>query len=181
MGVKTDCYAPGLSCRFASERTLHFRWPPSVNVGLDGVIYSDRVSNLLMYLGAESAVSSENPLKSLGIRADFDSTMRRFESSRPSQDLANKIRHFLNLPDFHSERRSLPNSEGLFPMRSPAHGRTAFWSLIGRGANSSWHSPRMIPSSGAPIGRGLGRTRDVDSCDDKRKRRSGWTSSAKIE
>ncbi len=116
-----------------------------------------------------------------GKAVDFDSTMRRFESSRPSQDLANKIRHFLNLPDFHSERRSLPNSEGLFPMRSPAHGRTAFWSLIGRGANSSWHSPRMIPSSGAPIGRGLGRTRDVDSCDDKRKRRSGWTSSAKIE
>jgi hypothetical protein len=41
-----------------------------------------------MYLGAESAASSENPLKSLRIRADFDSTMRRFESSRPSQDLA---------------------------------------------------------------------------------------------
>src|SRR5882757_11104105 len=49
------------------------------------VIYSDCVSNLLMYLGAESAVSSENPLKSLRIRADFDSTIRRFESSRPSQ------------------------------------------------------------------------------------------------
>src|SRR5258705_932422 len=45
------------------------------------VIYSDCVSNLLMYLGAESTISSENPLKSLRIRADFDSTMRRFESS----------------------------------------------------------------------------------------------------
>jgi hypothetical protein len=87
---------------------------------------------------------------------DFDSTIRRFESSRPSQILANEIRRFLNLPDFHSERRSLPNSERLFPMRSPAHGRTAFWSLMGRGANSAWHSPHMIPSSGAPTGRGLG-------------------------
>jgi hypothetical protein len=56
------------------------------NVGLDGVIYSDSVSNLLMYLGAESAVLSENPLKSLRIRADFDSTIRRFDASRPSQD-----------------------------------------------------------------------------------------------
>jgi hypothetical protein len=62
-----DLCVPGLSCRFASERTLRFRWPPSANVGLDGVIYSDRVSNLLVYLGAESAVSSENPLKSLRI------------------------------------------------------------------------------------------------------------------
>src|SRR5216684_8137284 len=35
-----------------------------------------------------------------GKAVDFDSTIRRFESSRPSQPLANKIRHFLNLPDF---------------------------------------------------------------------------------
>ena len=41
-----DLCVPGLSCRFASERTLRFRWPPSANVGLDGVIYSDRVSSL---------------------------------------------------------------------------------------------------------------------------------------
>ncbi len=59
-GIEWDLCAPGLSCRFASERTLHFRWPPSANVGLDGVIYSDCVSNLLMYLGAESAVSSDH-------------------------------------------------------------------------------------------------------------------------
>ena len=38
-------------------------------------VYSDCASNLLMYLGTESAVSSEKPLKSLGIRADFDSTV----------------------------------------------------------------------------------------------------------
>ncbi len=114
-GIEWDTCAPGLSCRFASERTLHFRWPPSVNVGLDGVIYSDRVSNLLMYLGAESAVSSENPLKSLGIRADFDSTMRRFESSRPSQDLANKIRHFLNFPGFRSGGPRPARSEPVLP------------------------------------------------------------------
>ena len=53
-----------------------------------GAVYSDCTSNLLTYLGAESAVSSENPLKLLRIRADFYSTMRRFESSRPSQALA---------------------------------------------------------------------------------------------
>jgi hypothetical protein len=33
-----------------------------------------------------------------GKAVDFDSTMRRFESSRPSQDLANEIRHFLRAP-----------------------------------------------------------------------------------
>src|SRR5712664_457856 len=49
------------------------------------VVYSDCASNLLIYRGAESAVSSENLLKLLRIRADFDSTIRRFESSRPSQ------------------------------------------------------------------------------------------------
>jgi hypothetical protein len=55
-GIEWDTSAPGLSCHFASERTLRFRWPPSANVGLDGVIYSDCVSNLLMYLGTESAL-----------------------------------------------------------------------------------------------------------------------------
>jgi hypothetical protein len=48
------------------------------------VIYSDCVSNLLMYLGAEPAVLSENLLKSLRIRADFDSTIRRFDSPAPA-------------------------------------------------------------------------------------------------
>jgi hypothetical protein len=51
-------------------------------------VYSDCAYNLLMYLGAEPAVSSENPLKLLRIGADFDSTIRRFESSRPSQEVA---------------------------------------------------------------------------------------------
>src|SRR5258705_13668740 len=81
------------------------------------VIDSDCVSNLLMYLGAESAVSSENPLKSLRIRADFDSTMRRFESSRPSRLLANEIKHFLKPLVFYSDARpslefSRPRQEG---------------------------------------------------------------------
>jgi hypothetical protein len=52
---------------------------------LDGAWYSHCASNLLTYLAAESAVSSENPLYLLRIRVDFDSTIRRFESSRPSQ------------------------------------------------------------------------------------------------
>jgi hypothetical protein len=45
---------------------------------------------------------------------DFDSTMRRFESSRPSQYLANKIRYFLNRPDLHSDGRPRPHSDALF-------------------------------------------------------------------
>jgi hypothetical protein len=67
-------------------------------------MYSDRASNLLMHLGAESAVSSENPLKSLSIRADFD--------SRASQRLANEIRRFLNFWAFYSDGRPPP---GIFP------------------------------------------------------------------
>jgi hypothetical protein len=62
---------------------------------LGEAVYSDCVSDLLRYLGVKSAVSSENPLKSLRNRADFDSAIRRFESSRPSQLLANEIKHLL--------------------------------------------------------------------------------------
>jgi hypothetical protein len=80
-----------------------------VNVGLDGVIYSDRVSNLLIYLGAESAVSSEIPLKSLGIRLIL---IPPFESSRPSQLLANEIKHFLKSFVFYSDARPML---GIFP------------------------------------------------------------------
>src|SRR6202035_5596427 len=38
-----------------------------------------------------------------GKAVDFDSTIRRFESSRPSQHLANKIKRFLYFWNFHSE------------------------------------------------------------------------------
>jgi hypothetical protein len=41
---------------------------------------------------------------------DFDSTMRRFESSRPSQHLTNEIRRFWNLANFHSKHHQLRNS-----------------------------------------------------------------------
>ena len=47
--------------------------------------YSETPSNVLMRLGADSLQYSEYALKSLSVRADFDSPMRRFESSRPSQ------------------------------------------------------------------------------------------------
>ena len=100
-GTKWDLCAPGLSCRFASERTLHFRWPPSPNVGLDGVIYSDCVSNLLVYLGAESAVSSENPLKSLGIRPDFDPPYgcSNPPTKPPQMATISECRYRLRVPD----------------------------------------------------------------------------------
>jgi hypothetical protein len=66
-------------------------------------VYSDCDHNLLIYVGAESSVLSENLLKTLRIRVDFDSTIRKFESSRPGEHLSNKIRRFLNLADFHSD------------------------------------------------------------------------------
>ncbi len=44
-----------------------------------------------------------------GKAVDFDSTIRRFESSRPSQDLANKIRRLRDLSAFHSDaQKSYP-------------------------------------------------------------------------
>ncbi len=55
-GIEWDSCAPGLSCRFASEQTLQFRWPPSSNVGLGGAVYSDCVSKLLIYQGVECFV-----------------------------------------------------------------------------------------------------------------------------
>ena len=75
-------------------------------------VHSDGASNVLIHLGANFAVWSEFPLKSLRNRADFDSTMRRFESSRPGQYLANEIRCFLNLLAFYSDVRPMP---GIFP------------------------------------------------------------------
>jgi hypothetical protein len=50
--------------------------------------------------------------------AGFDSTIRRFESSRASQRLALLIKHFANLAVFHSERSSHRHSECLFVIRS---------------------------------------------------------------
>jgi hypothetical protein len=49
-----------------------------------------------MHIGSDSASYSECALISLKILADFDSTKRRFESSRPSQHLINEIRYLLN-------------------------------------------------------------------------------------
>ena len=47
--------------------------------------HSESSANLLMSLRLNSAPFSEYPLKSLMVLLDFDSPMRRFESSRPSQ------------------------------------------------------------------------------------------------
>ncbi len=85
VGYRVGSLCTRIIVLFGFETNSPLQMPPSANVGLGGAAYSDCVSNLLVYLGAESAVSSENPLKSLRIRADFDSTIRRFESSRPSQ------------------------------------------------------------------------------------------------
>jgi hypothetical protein len=67
-----------------------------------------------------------------GKAVDFDSTMRRFESSRPSQSLASKIRHFSSCRILHSERWLQAFSERLFPVRSPEHVHSA----------SSWPTKR---------------------------------------
>ena len=50
-----------------------------------GSVHSDRASNPLIYPGMEFGVLSKTALKTLRMRVDFDSTMRRFESSGPSQ------------------------------------------------------------------------------------------------
>jgi hypothetical protein len=47
--------------------------------------HSESAANLLIPLGPNSVLFSECALISLKVLADFDSTMRRFESSRPSQ------------------------------------------------------------------------------------------------
>jgi len=48
-------------------------------------VHSESLANLLIPLRLYSTLFSECPLKSLRGLADFDSTIRRFESSRPSQ------------------------------------------------------------------------------------------------
>jgi hypothetical protein len=47
--------------------------------------HSESSANLLIHIGSNSAGYSEYALISLKVLPDFDSTMRRFESSRPSQ------------------------------------------------------------------------------------------------
>jgi hypothetical protein len=69
-----------------------FRVPPCSGSGSKGtwsgkahflqVVYSDCVFNLLIHLGAEFAASSEFPLNSLRIRADFDSAIQRSQIRR---------------------------------------------------------------------------------------------------
>ena len=78
-------------------------------------VHSESLANLLIPLRLYSTLFSECPLKSLRGLADFDSTMRRFESSRPSQDLANQIRRFLNLPGFRSGGPRPARSEPVLP------------------------------------------------------------------
>jgi hypothetical protein len=48
-------------------------------------LHSESRANLLIHLDADSAIFSECALILLKLLPDFDSTIRRFESSRPSQ------------------------------------------------------------------------------------------------
>ena len=52
---------------------------------LRGSLHSELPANLLIHLGANSAGYSECALITLKVLADFDSTIRRFDPSRPSQ------------------------------------------------------------------------------------------------
>jgi hypothetical protein len=47
--------------------------------------HSEIPANLLKYMGTKSVLYSECALILFRVPADFDSTIRRFESSRPSQ------------------------------------------------------------------------------------------------
>jgi hypothetical protein len=49
--------------------------------------HSESAPNLLMYLGAKIASFSECALISLKVLPDFDSAIRRFDPSRPSQSV----------------------------------------------------------------------------------------------
>jgi hypothetical protein len=49
------------------------------------VSHSESLANLLIHIGSNFTGYSECALISLKVLPDFDSTMRRFESSRPSQ------------------------------------------------------------------------------------------------
>src|ERR1700688_3537624 len=53
--------------------------------GLKGRVHSESSANPLIHLGPNSSDYSECGLISLKVLPDFDSTIRRFESSRPSQ------------------------------------------------------------------------------------------------
>jgi hypothetical protein len=50
--------------------------------------HSESPANLLIHLGLNSARFSEYALISLKVLPDFDSAIRRFDPSRPSQPLA---------------------------------------------------------------------------------------------
>ena len=65
---------------FGTNSPLQMTYHQRISVSMGGYILTASLT-YDVYLGAESAVSSENPLKSLRIRADFDSTMRVFKSS----------------------------------------------------------------------------------------------------
>jgi hypothetical protein len=53
--------------------------------------YSESAVNLLMSVRSNSMEKSERPLTSFMFLAAFDSTIRRFDPSRPSQKLSGKI------------------------------------------------------------------------------------------
>ena len=76
--------------------------------------HSESSAKLLIHLGLHFASFSEYTLISLRVLPDFDSTIRRFESSRPSQ----AVRRLETLPSVTSE---MPANGGLLRIgyRSP--------------------------------------------------------------
>src|SRR5262245_25328772 len=74
-----SCAAAISQMTFSVWLRLPYAMPPR------SIAYSDAAFKLLIHLRAKNAILSECPLKLLGFPPDFDSTIRRFESSRPSQ------------------------------------------------------------------------------------------------
>lgn len=91
---------------------------------------------------------SERPLKLLRVLPDFDSPMRRFESSRPSQWLSLQFKHFSHFSVFHSERALPAHSEWMLPLGSPANGHGVSGLPTGFGARSASRIRHRIPWSG---------------------------------
>jgi hypothetical protein len=95
LGNQTVAYRStqtGLKCQFRTgwmmghpASRLDLRAPNSVS---QAHIHLETTAKLLILLGRDSALCSKCALESLNNQADFDSAIRRFDPSRPSQHLS---------------------------------------------------------------------------------------------
>jgi hypothetical protein len=78
-------FAPNSELEVLFHSSVSAKQEDRLGFTVRGEIHSESTPNLLGHLGSDSILFSERALISLKVQPDFDSTMRRFESSRPSQ------------------------------------------------------------------------------------------------